>query len=89
MFVVAVFRTRDIHTLHSAVGLFISAVRLFIFVRLIISVRRSFHLCECLRAPFLERGIFIHVIIIHFIRLFIICAVSDRRVPRQLGGSTT
>ena len=72
MFVVAVFRTRDIHTLHSAVGLFISAVRLFIFVRLLNSVRRSFHFCECLWSPFLQRGIFIH-----FIRLFIMYSYTS------------
>ena len=54
-FVSASFRTRNIHT----------PFRPFIYVRLLISVCLSLHLCECLRAPFLEREIFIH-----FIRLF-------------------
>ena len=51
-FVSAVFRTRNIHTRFHP----------FIYVRLVISVCLSLHLCECLRAPFLEREIFTHFI---------------------------
>ena len=51
-------------------GIFTHLFRLFICVRLIVSVRRSkLHLCECLWPPFLEREIFTHSA--HFIHLFI------------------